>query len=74
MKKERVTAKNVFDDLDAYRAWCVDFGCRYDVADLYRAGTAWSLYQRQKNNKQKMEDNWTRDAARFGRVITATMV
>jgi hypothetical protein len=69
MRKKDKIKKNseIFDDLDAYRQWCVEFGCFFDEADLYRPGTTWSLYQRARHGDRSLQSNWDRDRNRLPR-------
>jgi len=48
----------IFDDLDRYRAWCVEFGYVFDEADLYRHRSSWNLYQRHRHGDKGVPNQW----------------
>lgn len=54
------TLTKIFDDLDELRKFCVEFGMKFNEADLYKERSPWSLLQRQKGGK-KISSNWDRD-------------
>ena len=64
-KKQQRPAKKVFDDLDEYRAWCVEYGYVFDENDLYRYNSNWSYFQRNRHGDRHVRDNWIRDSKRF---------
>ena len=41
MRNNKDAVKKVFDDLDAYRNFCVQFGWVYNEQDLYKPTTPW---------------------------------
>jgi hypothetical protein len=50
--------RNIFDDLDTYRQFCVDFGYKFDEATLYDM-RSYAYRQHQKNLAGKpAKDNW----------------
>jgi hypothetical protein len=59
----RVT--EIFEDLDHYRDFCVDYGYRYNEADLYNFRSyAWQQYAKYSANKNA-KNMWREDARRF---------
>ena len=54
----------VWDDLDAYRDFCRDFGYLFNPVDLYRRETPWGQYQRYRQGKG-VRNNWNEDARRL---------
>ena len=60
------TVNEIFDDLDAYRSWCVEFGFVFNEADLYKSDRAWGLYNRWRNGDKSIRDNWSRDRKKIG--------
>jgi hypothetical protein len=54
----------VFNDLDAYRNFCRDYGYVFNEADLYRRGTPFSLFEKTKRGEY-VKDNWAADAEFF---------
>ena len=55
-------AMKTLADLDAYRAWCVEYGYVFDERNLYKQASNWSLYQRSRHGDKSIRNNWTRDA------------
>lgn len=51
----------VFDDLDAYRNFCRDFGYVFNEKDLYKRNTVWSQYERFKRG-DRVVNNWEEDS------------
>lgn len=48
----------IFDDLDAYREFCVDYGYRFDESTLYNMGDyVYRQHNKQLSGKQA-KDNW----------------
>jgi hypothetical protein len=59
----RVT--EIFEDLDHYRDFCVDYGYRYNEADLYNFRSyAWQQYSKYSQGKNA-KNMWWEDARRF---------
>jgi hypothetical protein len=54
----------VFDELDAYKAFCVDFGFVYDEADLYKRNSPYGQYERHRRG-DPVRNNWLIDADQF---------
>lgn len=54
----------IFDDLDEYRQFCVDFGHRYNEADLGNERSPYGDYQRFKKGKM-VRDNWVVAAKQY---------
>ena len=49
--------KQIYDDLDAYREFCVAQGYNFDERHLYHEKTPWGEFQRVLNGKRP-KDNW----------------
>ncbi len=49
----------IYDDLEAYREFCVRQGYVFDEAHLYNNRTPWGDYQRSLNGKWP-RDNWNK--------------
>ena len=64
-KREANQAHRVFNDLDSYRGWCVEYGYVFNEKDLYRKDSNWSLYQRWRHGDRSVRNNWDRDSERF---------
>jgi len=47
----------IYDDLDAYREFCVKQGYNFDERHLYHEKTPWGEWQRVLNGKRP-KDNW----------------
>lgn len=60
MRSNKEAVKKVFDDLDAYRDFCRQFGWVFDEKDLYKASTAWGFYAKWKQG-ERVPNNWARD-------------
>ena len=58
----------IFDDLDAYRNFCRDYGYVFDEKDLYRRNTPYGQYERAKRGDY-VTVQWAEDARQSGRVI-----
>ena len=56
----------VFDDLDAYREFCVEFGHVFDEKDLYRRNTAYGQFERARRG-DRVVNNWAEEAKNFAR-------
>ena len=67
-RKDMSPAMRTLNDLDNYRAWCVDFGFNFYPRDLYRQDSPWSLYQRWRHGDKTIRNNWERDAERLGNI------
>ena len=65
MIKNRNVART-FDDLDAYRKFCVEFGYVFDEKDLYKRNTPYGQFERARRG-DRVVNNWTEDAAAFVR-------
>jgi hypothetical protein len=55
------TINRVFDDLDAYREFCVDYGYVFDEKDLYRRNTPYGQYERARRGDYT-KNNWEVDS------------
>ena len=60
MRSDKEAIKKVFDDLDAYRAFCVQFGWVYNEKDLYNPRTPWGFFIKWKQG-DRVPNNWSRD-------------
>jgi len=62
-------ALSIMDDLDSFREFCVDYGYRYNEADLYNfKAYAWQQYNKFTQGKNA-KNMWVEDARRLGRII-----
>ena len=61
-RKDMSPAMKTLADLDAYRAWCVEYGYVFDEKNLYKQASNWSLYQRSRHGDKSIRSNWDRDA------------
>ncbi len=55
----------VFDDLDAYRNFCRDFGYVFNEKDLYKRNTPYGQYERFKRG-DRVVNNWEEDSRMAG--------
>lgn len=62
--KNKLVSK-VFDDLDAYRDFCRDFGYIFNEKDLYKRNTAYGQYERHRRG-DKVVNNWEEDSQTTG--------
>lgn len=54
-----------FNDLEAFKAFCVEYGFVFNEADLYkRSAHAYSQYERVRRG-EKIPNNWDIDARLF---------
>jgi hypothetical protein len=53
-----------FDDLDAYKAFCVEYGFRFDEADLYKRNTPYGQLERLRRG-DPVRNNWQTDSEQF---------
>jgi hypothetical protein len=58
------TVNRVFEDLEAYQAFCVEYGFRFDEADLYKRNTPYGQFERAKRG-DPVRNNWQIDGAQF---------
>ena len=55
----------IMDDLDLFREFCVDFGYRFNEADLYNFKSyAWQQYNKFSQGKNA-KNMWDEDSRRF---------
>lgn len=55
----------IFDDLEKYREFCVDYGYKFDEATLYdMRHYAWQQYQKFVGHKN-FKDGWAEDAKKM---------
>ena len=55
----------IMEDLDSFREFCVDYGYRYNEADLYNfKAYAWQQYNKFTQGKNA-KNMWEEDARRF---------
>jgi hypothetical protein len=59
MIKNRLVNKT-FDDLDAYRNFCVEYGFVFNEADLYKRNTPYGQYERHRRGDH-VRNNWVQD-------------
>jgi len=57
--KEQMT--KLFDDLDNYRKFCVEYGYVFNEAHLYKGDTPWGQYSRWRRG-DRVVDNWKKDS------------
>jgi hypothetical protein len=60
--KEQMT--KLFDDLDNYRKFCVEYGYVFNEAHLYKGDSPWGQYSRWRRG-DRVVDNWKKDS-RYG--------
>jgi hypothetical protein len=60
MIKNRNVAR-VFDELDAYREFCVEYGYVFNESDLYKRNTAYGQFERVRRG-DRVINNWAEDA------------
>lgn len=65
MIKNRTVAR-VFEELDAYREFCVEYGHVFDEKDLYKRNTAYGQFERVRRG-DRVVNNWVEDANRTPR-------
>jgi len=53
--------RQVFEDLDGYRQFCVDNGYIFDEKDLYRSKSPWGHMQNSNRNRRTPYNQWIRD-------------
>lgn len=58
------TVARTFDELDAYREFCVEYGFVFNERDLYKRNTAYGQFERAKRG-DRVVNNWVEDAAAF---------
>jgi hypothetical protein len=56
------TVSRIFDDLDAYRNFCREYGYVFNEADLYKRNTAYSQFERARRG-DAVVNNWELDSA-----------
>ena len=56
--KEQMT--KIFDDLDNYRKFCVEYGYIFNEAHLYKGDTPWGQFTRWRRG-ERVVDNWKKD-------------
>jgi hypothetical protein len=57
--KEQMT--KLFDDLDNYRKFCVEYGYVFNEAHLYKGDSPWGQYSRWRRG-ERVVDNWKKDS------------
>lgn len=55
--KMKPEVNQLFDDLDKYRAFCVEYGHVFDEKHLYNEKTPWGDFQRLQSGKY-VRSNW----------------
>jgi hypothetical protein len=67
--KPNAKAQQILEDLDNFREFVVDYGYRFNEADLYNFKSyAWQQYSKYTSGKTA-KDMWSEDARRLGRLI-----
>jgi hypothetical protein len=67
--KPNAKAQQILEDLDQFREFVVDYGYRFNEADLYNFKSyAWQQYSKFTSGKTA-KDMWSEDARRLGRLI-----
>lgn len=54
----------IFDELDAYRDFCRDYGYIFDEKDLYRRNTPYGQFERAKRGDY-VTNHWVEDSKYF---------
>ena len=54
----------IFDELDAYRDFCRDYGYIFDEKDLYRRNTPYGQFERVKRGDY-VTNHWVEDSKYF---------
>lgn len=54
----------IFDDLDAYRDFCREFGYIFNEAHLYNSRSPYGFYEKYKKG-QRIVNNWREDKRAF---------
>ena len=63
----RKTAK-VFDDLEAFRDFCVEYGFVFKPEELYKNSShVWRMYNQRFLNGKPVRNMWELDAERFSK-------
>jgi hypothetical protein len=67
--KHNARVQQTLEDLDKFREFVVDYGYRFNEADLYNFKSyAWQQYSKFISGKTA-KDMWSEDARRLGRLI-----
>ena len=67
--KPNARVQQTLEDLDKFREFVVDYGYRFNEADLYNFKSyAWQQYSKFTSGKTA-KDMWAEDARRLGRLI-----
>lgn len=67
--KTNPKVQQIQEDLDRFREFVVDYGYRFNEADLYNFKSyAWQQYSKYTSGKSA-KNMWEEDARRFGRLI-----
>lgn len=62
----RPTVNDIFETLDQLRAFCVEFGYKYNEKDLNQPRSyVWRQFDKYRNGKRP-NDQWLQDAKKFG--------
>jgi len=68
-KRLNPRTRQTFDDLEAYRLFCRDYGYRFREEDMYNMRTyPFQQFNKYRNGK-RAKDQWSYDAKRFYRAI-----
>lgn len=60
MKNE---VSKIFDDLDAYKEFCVDYGYVFNEKHLYDKKSPWGEMQKAMTSGRTVRNNWKSDAS-----------
>ena len=67
--KTNAKAQQILEDLDNFREFVVDYGYRFNEADMYNFKSyAWQQYSKYTSGKSA-KNMWEEDARRLGRLI-----
>ena len=67
--KSNAKAQQILVDLDQFREFVIEYGYRFNEADLYNFKSyAWQQYSKYTAGKT-VKDMWAEDARRLGRLI-----
>ena len=67
--KQNARVQQILEDLDNFREFVVEYGYRFNEADLYNFKSyAWQQYSKYTSGKTA-KDMWGEDARRLGRLI-----
>ena len=66
MSRKQFNASKVFEDLEAYKAFCAEFGYAFELETLYQNGSRiWRLYSQRYLAKKPVRNMWELDEEKF---------